>query len=302
MRNYTNNLISNIAGKKIIIAGINGYIGSEFSDQLNINNIKCIGIDKKTSINKDIFGFNLTNTKKVLDLIRLEKPDYFFHMGTHSALAYKNNLLNSFNEDNAALYNILTGLKKINNTKFIYFSSSYVYSGLDINKTVDENSNLKPSHNFGMSKYFFEQLIQREYSNSIILRLSSVFGHGNCIHPNAIEDMAKEASKNKLITIWGKGERKMQYVYIEDVIKYLIKTIDITPGIYNLGGHAYNTVIETANYITKYFHAKSKLLTDKKEGDTLPLMCNNKIIEGTGEDYYSDYNISLTKYLRYFQT
>ena len=37
MRNYTNNLISNIAGKKIIIAGINGYIGSEFSDQLNIS-------------------------------------------------------------------------------------------------------------------------------------------------------------------------------------------------------------------------------------------------------------------------
>ena len=38
-----------------------------------------------------IFGFFNT----VFKIFKEENPDYFFHMGTHSALAYKKNLLNS---------------------------------------------------------------------------------------------------------------------------------------------------------------------------------------------------------------
>ena len=56
---------------------------------------------------------------------------------------------------------------------------------------------------------FFEQMLLREYSNSLIFRLSSVFGEGNYLHPNAIEVMAKEAITNKTLTVWGHGKRKI---------------------------------------------------------------------------------------------
>lgn len=71
----------------------------------------------------------------------------------------------------------------------------------------------------------------RVHKNSIIFRLSSVFGKGEYLHPNAIEVMAKEAIGNKLLTIWGKGTRRMQYVFMEDVLKCVLGITDLQPGI-----------------------------------------------------------------------
>jgi len=42
MNNYSKELISNLNGKKIIIAGCNGYIGNELTNQLEKNNIDYI--------------------------------------------------------------------------------------------------------------------------------------------------------------------------------------------------------------------------------------------------------------------
>lgn len=297
MNNYIYSLIENLVGKKIMIAGFNGYIGTELVHQLELNNFPYIGIDKIPSSNNNCFNFNLTDKEKVIEIISIEKPDYFIHMATHSALAYKNDFLNVFNEDSVALNNIILGLKKSKNTRLVYFSSSYVYSGLDSNKNVNEKTILSPTHNFGLAKSFFEQLISRVYPDTIIFRLSSVFGKGKYLHPNAIEVMAQEAMNDKLLTVWGKGARRMQYIFIQDVIKYILNVKEMRSGIYNLGGHSYNTVMETANYIADYYSVKTKTLPDKKEGETLPSMKNDKVIDEIAKDYFSDYKVSLNQFL-----
>ena len=107
---------NDLGGKKIMIAGCNGYIGTELVRQLELNNIDYIGIDKTPSSNKKILNFNLSDKKQVIDAISIQKPDYFFHMATHSALAYKNDFLDVFHEDTVALHNIILGLIKNNNT------------------------------------------------------------------------------------------------------------------------------------------------------------------------------------------
>jgi len=179
----------------------------------------------------------------------------------------------------------------------IYFSSSYVYSGLDSTNNVNEKTILTPTHNFGLAKSFFEKMILRVYSDSVIFRLSSVFGKGKYLHPNAIEVMAQEAMNDKMLTIWGKGSRKMQYIFLEDVVKYILKAPELQPGVYNLSGHSYDTVIATANHIAEYFGAKTKILPNKKEGETLPHMDNNKVIDALDQDYFSDHNVALNQYL-----
>mgnify|MGYP005658817141 CR=1 FL=1 len=230
-------------------------------------------------------------------MIIAEKPDYIFHTATHSALAYKNDFINVFQEDNLVLSNIISSLRKTNNTQLIYFSSSYVYSGLDINDTVSEKSILAPVHNFGLAKSFFEQMILREFSNSIIFRLSSVFGQGNYLHPNAIEVMAKEAINNKLLTIWGKGSRKMQYIYLKDVVKHVLLATELPTGVYNLCSNNYSTVMDTAINIANYFDAEIKTFPNKLEGDTLPYMDNNKLIDALGYNSFSNHDETLRQYL-----
>ena len=112
MKNYSSEFLSYLNGKKIIIAGCDGYIGTELSNQLEINNIEYIGIDKTLTKNNRSLQFNLMDSKMVQDIVSKEKPNYFFHLATHSALEYKNNFLHAFYEDNTALYNILNGHRK----------------------------------------------------------------------------------------------------------------------------------------------------------------------------------------------
>lgn len=153
-----------------------------------------------------------------------------------------------------------------------------------------------PKHNFGLCKLFFENLLQREHSNSIIFRLSSVFGQGESLHPNAVEMMSREAINKELITVWGKGERKMQYVYIEDVIKYLVTSPNLAPGVYNLCGDDYQTINETAKKIASYLNVDIKYL-NKKEGETLPKLNNQKLITSINGDLLSDIDSSLESFL-----
>ena len=297
MKNYTEYLSQEFNDKKILVAGCNGYIGTELVNQLDLNDIEYVGIDKTKSTNNNRFCFNLCDKEKVEDLISSQAPDYLFHMGTHSALAYKNNFLESFYEDMEALYNLFSSLKNRNNLKLIYFSSSYVYSGLRSHKPVNEKTLLTPTHNFGLAKSFFEEMILRIRPNSIIFRLSSVFGHGNYLHPNAIKVMAQEAMQDNLLTIWGKGERKMQYVFLEDVVRCVLRGVNLLPGIYNLGGNNYETVDATATHIAEYFGTLTKKLPEKKEGETLPFMDNQKLINALGHESFSDFKASLTQYL-----
>ncbi len=53
MRNYIDGFLTNLVGKKIMIAGSNGYIGTELVHQLELNNIHYTGIDKTPSSNKN---------------------------------------------------------------------------------------------------------------------------------------------------------------------------------------------------------------------------------------------------------
>jgi nucleoside-diphosphate-sugar epimerase len=280
-----------------VIIGVNGYIGSELSKYLKKKNIKTIGLDKSRSASKNFFTLNLQNKKKVDLFFKKKKINAIYHFATHSAIAYKENFDKSFQEDYLSLINLISVLRKNkNNIKLIYLSSSYVYSGFT-SKIATENSYLKPVHNFGLAKKFFEDYILKFYPNSVIFRLSSVFGAGKALHPNAVYNLVKECKEKNLITIWGKGKRKMQYVFISDVIKYLSIEKKINPGIYNLAGDEYLNLYTLGLKICKTFKSKIALKNNKQEAETLCYMSNKKLKNAAG-NYFTPFERSLNSYLK----
>ena len=179
-------------------------------------------------------------------------------------------------------------------------SSSYVYSGYKSKKKtgVNEKNILNPIHDFGFAKKFFEEYLLKYHSNSIIYRLSNVFGEGEFIRGNTIYNMAMEAKKNNEVTVWGRGNRKLQYVYIGDLMKYLISNKKYT-GIYNLGGKEYVKISLLTRKICDFFGSKIIFLNNKKEGETLSLMSTSKL-KSKSKDYFTDFNYNLINYLRKF--
>ena len=284
-----------------LITGCSGYIGSKVIDFLKLNNYSYLGIDKQCTDTEDRLKFNLVDKDKTLQILKERKPKIIVHCGTFSAIPYREDFLSSFREDAIALSNILEYLKQNQEVRFVFFSSSYVYSGISSDEICNEDKPLNPSHNFGIAKLFFENLILRCHFNSLIFRLSSVFGSGNQLQPNAIRNMIEQAIENKVVDVWGKGTRKMQYIYINDVVQTIIDSNKFNPGVYNLGGINYISVLETANIISKKTFSKVNFLVEKTEGYTLPLMSIDKLRNENFGKVPQEITSSLGDYINQFK-
>ena len=242
---------------------------------------------------------DLGDYEKIFKVINDFKPSVLIHCGTHSAIAYKDHFFESFIEDFKALVNILKSITP--DCKLIYFSSSYVYSGLPIDEKFDENTFLLPKHNFGVAKSFFEQFILRNHKNSVIFRLSSVFGKGEGRCPNTILNFVKDCIERGRIEIWGYGNRKIQYIFMDDVLNYVFESFHMDSGIYNLGGEDYVSVADVAKMIAGLFGSDVIFLKDKPEGETLPFIDNDKLKLVLNKNLFTPFSSALMKYLILFK-
>jgi nucleoside-diphosphate-sugar epimerase len=264
-------------GKKILITGSSGYIGRQISEKLMLLGCTVRGVDKSpvnTLINEN--GFNLIEEDKTKNLLNNFKPDYIFHTGTNSALHYQKDFISAYDEDFKSLKNIINNIEK-EKTKIIFYSSSYVYSG--ISDKVEEAALTNPNHNFGVGKRFFEQILLRSIPSPIIFRLSSVFGEGTPRSPNAIKQIKDEVENTGAINIWGDGQRRMQYIAINDVIGASLIGPQLFNGVYNLGSNDYISMKELAETIRAVTDCKIEYDLLKTPGETLPFMVNKKITD-----------------------
>jgi nucleoside-diphosphate-sugar epimerase len=284
-----------------IITGASGYIGKGLTKELNKKKIKFVGIDKQPRKDKSTLKLDLKDKNNTLKFFNKFDYDEIFHFGTYSAVAYKKNFETCFMEDLVSLQNLIYSIKKNKKRpRLIYMSSSYVYSGLKINKSygINEKKFLNPVHDFGFAKKFFEEYLTKYYSNSTIFRLSNVFGEGEFIRGNTVYNMAIEAKKNNKVTIWGRGNRKIQYIYIRDLMKYLISKKKLN-GIFNLGGKEYVKISTLTKKLCNFFGSEVLFLKDKEEGETLSFMNTNKI-RFKMKNYFTDFEKNLVNYLKTF--
>lgn len=297
MRSF-NDLLNELKNKKVMVLGSSGYIGSKLVNELINNDINYFGIDKLESDFENTLCFNLCEKNKIDKVIKENTPDYIINCATYSALAYQKDFKKCFEEDIIAIINIINALSNFPEVRMIYFSSSYIYSGLSPDTKVTEESPLKPKHNFGVAKSFFEQFVLRNHPNSVVFRLSSAFGTGKYLHPNAVAFFVNECLEKGKLTVWGTGKRMMQYVYNEDVIKNIINGLFLEPGLYNLGGDDYISVAETSRILAEHFNIEVEFLNNKKEGETLPFMDNEKLKKVNINVEFTPFKDAITEYLK----
>lgn len=290
-------LVENAKVSPILLTGSSGYLGTELSEQFRLAAVEFVGVDREPGSGPEARLLDLADESAVGALFERVSPGAVIHTGTHSALAYRDDFIGAFREDLLAISNILQVLAADREVRLVFFSSSYVYGGLDPAHPVDEGTAPTPSHNFGIAKLFFEQFVLRNHPNSVVFRLSSVFGHGAQRHPNAIANMAAECRAHGHLTVWGEGKRRMQYVFLEEVVHSTLEALTLPPGLYNLGGTDYTSVASTAGHIAQFFGSDVEFLTDKREGDTLPFMQTEKLRSASPEYRSYPFSTALDAYL-----
>ena len=155
--------------------------------------------------------YEVSNVMKDL-MMKPDYPKYFIHTAalTKPMDVNDRNPLMSLDTNIVGTANVAKMCSKYG-IKFVYISTDFVYGDKEL---VDEESEVKPSNNYGWSKLGGECAVQM-HDNHLILRMA--MNRKPFPHPKALKDMRKSL------------------MYIEDAAKATLKLLD-EKGIINVGG------------------------------------------------------------------
>ena len=267
--------------KKILITGINGFIGSNCAKYFAQKNHEIFGID--------IFGEDSSkfikgeeNLENILSLN--QNFDLIIHLAGSGTvgLAQKSPEL-EYLKTVGSTEHILEYIRLYNkNAKLIYSSSAAVYGDL-YDVEIKEENKLNPISTYGKHKVEVEkmcELYNKNFGLDInIIRFFSIYGEG--LTKQLLWDFTNRVIQNieeNSLPCFGIGEEKRDFVHIQDALQLIeiLSNDDKGFKILNCGTGEVKTVLDILKLICDELNFKGELVFDKivKEGDPKSLISN----------------------------
>lgn len=289
-----------LKGKKILVTGGAGFIGSHLVDSLiregcavsvidNLSNGKPENINhhKNNSKFKFIFG-SLTNRALLSEAMK--NAEIVFHL---ACLGVRHSIKHPFENHRVNSEGTLLVLQEAHRTRvrrFLYCSSSEVY-GTGEYVPMPESHPAHPNTVYGASKLAGEAYARAFYKTyglkTVIIRPFNAFGPRSHHEADAGEMIPRSIVRvlnNKPILIFGDGSQTRDYTYVEDVVKGLIEAAQCDDAIgrtLNMGSNFEISVKEIAEMICKMMGVKLPKIKylKKRPGDVLRLYSDSSLIK-----------------------
>lgn len=244
--------MKNLKGKRMLVTGGTGFIGSNLVKELIKNHADVYAIDIKI-LPQSIFVLDglskkvkleiidIRHRNKVCDFLKKFKIEYIFHFAAVASVS------NSYESPSRTLetnimgtINILEGIRESNYTKGVIVASSDKAYG-KTNKAYTEESSLKGDEPFGVSKSSADLICQAYHKTYkmpvVITRFSNVYGEGDLHFERLIPEICKTIIRNEVFKIRSDGTYMRDYIYIKDVVRGYMTLLN---NIENIQGEAYN--------------------------------------------------------------
>lgn len=258
---------------KVLITGVAGLIGSRLADWIIENQKDCeiVGIDDLSggfieNINKSIKFYNIDlKDQNLKNIFEDEKPDYVYHFAAYAAEGlspfirqynYQNNLLATANIVNECI---------CHNIKRLVFTSTLAVYGHGDGGIFDESQIPNPIDPYGVAKYACEMDIQiageQHGLDWCIIRPHNVYGINQNIwdkYRNVLGIWMYQHLNNSPMTIFGDGEQKRAFSYIDDSLEPFWNAIikeEASKQIINLGGIEEYTINQAATILREVMGA-----------------------------------------------
>ena len=285
-----------MANSKIYVAGHLGMVGSAIMRVLN----------KKSDINlitRTRSELDLTNQLDVQNFFKREKPDQVYIAAARVGGIYANafypaefiyeNLMIEANIIHAAFLN---DVKKI-----LFLGSSCIYPKYATQPMKEDSlltGSLEPTNEpYAIAKITGIKICEsynRQYSKSHGIDYRSVmptnmYGPGDNYHPKnshvipALIRRFHEAKVNKKenVIVWGTGKPMREFLYVDDMARACVHTMDLSEGIYkkhikpmcshiNIGSGNDLTIEELAKTTQEIIGYKGKIKFDANKPDGSP--------------------------------
>ncbi len=239
-----------IGSKHALVTGAAGFIGSHLVERLLIDSYSVTGIDdlssgKRTNLPADVDLREMDiRDPEVRDVVTEIRPDVVLHLAAQMSVAVsaREPLLDA--EINVVgTLNLLEGIRAVDDKtiKFVHFSSGGTVHGEPTKLPADESTAVQPLSPYAASKLaietylpIYERLCGLEHA---VIRLGNVYGPRQDPHGEAgvVAIFARAMLANTPFKIFGDGNDQRDYVFVDDVVEAVIKTIDgSSPGPFNI--------------------------------------------------------------------
>ena len=275
--------------EKILITGGSGFVGTNFISKLSTDKYEIFSLDidnpKKTIEKINYINMDI-RSKGIQSLLKKINPEIIVHLAAQASVAISSRdpqLDNDINL-NGSLNLFLNTINSSLN-KFIFFSTGGAIYGEEIGKKFNENDLPRPLSPYGISKLNFENYLNYFSSKKISKSELTILRPGNIYGPwqnpdgeaGVISIFAKKMLNNEDVSIFGSGDEYRDYVYVDDVIDFIFKTLNLNVvGTYNLASGISTKTIEIFENISDILgYNNDPMFYDKREGDIFGIELDN---------------------------
>jgi len=282
--------------EKILITGGSGFVGTNIIHKLpkDIYEIFSLDIEEPKINFKNVNYLNADiRSSRLGGLIKNIDPKIILHLAAQSSVAIssKDPLLDNDVNLNGSL-NLYLNSTKYNVEQFISFSTGGAIYGEELGKKFKENDTTKPLSPYGISKLNFENYlnyfstIKKFNCKTTILRPSNIYGpwQNPLGEAGVVSIFADKMLKNENVSIFGDGSEYRDYIYIDDIIEFVLKAIiDKAEGTFNISSGKITKTIEIYNHISNIIgYMKPPIFLDKREGDIFGIEIDNSKSKSIG--------------------
>ena len=197
---------------KILVTGASGQLGQEFQ-----NNV---------SKSKDDFYFtdeielDITNKSHIFNYVSDNKIELIINCAAYTDVnGSESNKKLAIKVNSESIKNLVEICEE-QKIKMIHFSTDYVYNSNNINP-IKEDSNINPINYYGFSKREGEKIIEKSFSDSIIIRTSWLYSmYGS----NFVKTMIKKGDNGEKIYVI--NDQFGCPTYAKDLVNVILSIID----------------------------------------------------------------------------
>jgi nucleoside-diphosphate-sugar epimerase len=237
-----------VAGKRILVTGGGGFIGSHIARYLYSQGdfVRVADIKFDDYIQEEYYNEKLQLDLRVWKncLAVTEDVDKVYNLAANmGGIGFITAVGAEVMHDNVLINTLMLEAARKNKVKRYLFSSSaciyptYKQTTSDVTGLKEEDAYpADPDNFYGWEKLYTEKLCeayQRDYGMHIrVLRYHNIYGPegtykgGREKSPAALCRKIAEASNSGVITIWGDGKQSRSYCYIDDCVKGTIALME----------------------------------------------------------------------------
>ena len=219
-------------GKKILITGGRGYLGSNLTSLLKDIDCHIVRLGKSEEPPKERKG-----TAEIEDIVCdiresevwenvLDGIDIVFHFAAQTSVYVADERsVDDLKINVLPMVQLLETCKRNNCKPIILFAGTVTETGMPIKLPVDESHPDKPVTTYDLHKLMAENYLkyfsERGIVKGAILRLANVYGPGpksSSADRGILNVMIRKALQGEDLTLYGKGDNLRDYIYVTDVV------------------------------------------------------------------------------------